>query len=320
MSQPCAACGQSGAHPQYEVREMQLGLRETFTYQHCGHCGCMQLLDVPADLGRFYPNESYYSFTSGRQVRPRPDRLRALRTAYLLYGKRPLIGALLAAGYRVPEYLDWVKVPQVGFRDRILDVGTGNGSLLFDLHKNGFTNLTGIDPFLAEETVTPSVQILRKEIFDMEGTYDYIMMHHVFEHMSEPLRVLQKAYALLQPGRFLLVRTPVMGGYGWQHYGTDWVGLDAPRHLIIHTADSVRLLAQQAGFELRHLVFDANAYHLWASEQYRDDIPLMAPDSYMVDRQRSRYGREDIRRFDAIAHRANGQGQGDQAAFYLFKR
>ncbi len=44
-----------------------------------------------------------------------------------------------------------MRIPEIKFRDRILDVGCGNGSLLAQLLKIGFTNLTGVDPFINEE-------------------------------------------------------------------------------------------------------------------------------------------------------------------------
>ena len=54
----------------------------------------------------------------------------------------------------------------------------------------GFTNLTGIDPFLESDIYYPNgVKVLRKGISELEGTYKVIMLHHSFEHMSEPLDV-----------------------------------------------------------------------------------------------------------------------------------
>ena len=40
---------------------MMFGHRDRFTAGECGRCGCVQLLDPPADLGRYY-GPGYYSF------------------------------------------------------------------------------------------------------------------------------------------------------------------------------------------------------------------------------------------------------------------
>jgi len=44
------------------------GLRDEFRYLECGACRCVQLVDVPADLSKYYP-PNYYSFASSGRLR-----------------------------------------------------------------------------------------------------------------------------------------------------------------------------------------------------------------------------------------------------------
>ena len=319
MLSSCKVCNNLQGNKLYEVKEMQLGLHEVFTYQLCGNCGCMQLMNIPADLSKYYPNREYYSFTSKLAIRPKPDPLRRIRSSWILHGKNKVLGSLLSLGYKIPDYMQWMKIPQIKFDDKVLDVGTGNGSLLFDLFKNGFTNLTGIDPFIDKDSNYGVINIFKASIYQLQEEFDYIMLHHVFEHMDEPLKVLLQLNKLLKPDRYLLLRTPMMGMYGWKTYGTNWVGIDAPRHLIVHSMESIRLLAQKAGFEIRKTVFDSVAYHLWASEQYKQGIDLMDKKSYMINKDNSVFSKADIEQFRTIARKTNNENQGDQAAFYLYK-
>lgn len=291
---------------------MQLGLREVFTYMECGNCGCMQIVDIPADLGKYYPNEGYYSFNLGLDVRKKPDSLRKAKADYLIYGKNKLLGGLLSVGYKAPEYYSWMKNSGVKYDDAILDVGTGNGSLLASLFRIGYTDLTGIDPFINEDHLYGSVNIYKKDIFQMTGQFDLIMLHHAFEHMDEPLKVLNQLFKLLKPGKCLIIRTPVMGMYSWQNYGVNWMDLDAPRHIIIHTLKSMSILAQQAGFELRKTIFDGNYMSLIGSELYARDVAL--PEQKM-----SMLSKEEIEKFKEITKNNDESGQSDQAAFYLFR-
>lgn len=53
----------------HAIKELQLGLNEPFNYQLCNQCGTMQLLDVPENLGKYYPNEDYYSFNLKLQIK-----------------------------------------------------------------------------------------------------------------------------------------------------------------------------------------------------------------------------------------------------------
>jgi len=248
MSIPCIVCNNTRNNQDYEVPELQLGMKDVFTYQRCGACGTMQIKEVPADLGRYYPNEDYYSFKMQLQTGKKPGLLRKIKTDYLLFGKHRILGGLLSIGYRMNELYEWVKYTHAGYNDAILDVGTGNGSLLTKLHQLGFNHLTGIDPFINESRDYGAIRILKKNIFEEEGQYDVIMMHHSLEHVPDPKATLRRVYALLKPGGRALIRVPVMGTYGWQVYGTYWCGVDAPRHIFIPAEKGLKQPASEAGF------------------------------------------------------------------------
>jgi 2-polyprenyl-3-methyl-5-hydroxy-6-metoxy-1,4-benzoquinol methylase len=297
---------------------MQLGFREVFTYMECSNCGCLQLLDIPADLGRYYPNDGYYSFHHPLKQQ-RPGVLQRIKSSYLLHGKNVLPGRLLSIGYKVPDYYSWVKIPGIKNNEAILDVGSGNGSLLISLARIGFSNLTGIDPFIKTDLKVGTINIYKKNIFEVEGQFDYIMLHHAFEHMEDPLRVLQQLFKLVRGKGYVLIRTPLMDNYSWKKYGINWMDIDAPRHIIIHTLKSLQILASQAGFELRKIVYDGNYMSLIGSDQYAKDIALPDWNSYMKNKKASGYSKKNIRQFKKITEQNNLIKQADQAAFYLYK-
>lgn len=298
---------------------MYLGLREEFLYNHCAHCGAMQLLNIPHNLAAYYPPDRYYSFNSHVKSKVKTDLLRKWKAEYLLFGKNKVAGRLLSVGYKVPEHFDWFRNAHVSFDDAILDVGCGNGGLLHTMARMGFTNLKGIDPFNEKDYDYGKFKIEKKDIYQIEGSFDFIMLNHVFEHLDEPHKVLSRLYQLLKPGSYLLIRTPVMGNYAWHTYKEDWMALDAPRHLIVHTEKSMKILADQAGFQLKKIVYDGNEFSLVGSEQYKRDIPLTDKRSYLMDKNHSLFSKEEIEKLKAKAQKTNEENQGDQAAFYLFK-
>ena len=212
-----------------------------------------------------------------------------------------------------------MKKTKAQWKDAILDVGCGNGSLLSKLFQMGFTNLTGIDPFIEESRNYGNLEVKKQDIFETTGRFDLIMMHHSLEHMFNPLQVLQKAYSLLNAGKYLLLRIPIMGNYGWKKYGTYWCGIDAPRHIFIPSAEGIKLLAKQAGFEIRDFTYDSSDYVIWSSEQYQRGIPLHAQNSRMINPDNDVFTDEEIKSFKAIISAENHKGNGDTADIYLYK-
>ena len=57
----CKICGEIRENHCYNVKEMFYGTMEEFTYFECSHCHCMQIMDIPDNMGQYY-GDDYYSF------------------------------------------------------------------------------------------------------------------------------------------------------------------------------------------------------------------------------------------------------------------
>jgi|GEM_PF-5382685 hypothetical protein len=44
-----------------------LGLGDPFDYLECSACGCVQLLNIPADMRRYYPGDTAFQFWGSEQ-------------------------------------------------------------------------------------------------------------------------------------------------------------------------------------------------------------------------------------------------------------
>ncbi len=312
----CRICGNSDGNATYHVREMLHGTREPFDYFECAECGCLQILRVPDDLGKYYPR-NYLSFKDYR--RRTRNRLRKFvdtaRVGYALTG-RGQFGWL--ANRLLPEldYVHWCQVAGIGRDARILDLGCGAGKLLIRMMQGGFRRLEGADPFIDAAIEYPGVTIhkmgLDELVAQRAGEFDLVMLHHSFEHMDGPVEVLRRVRELLAADGRVLIRIPMAGSYAWEQYRENWVQLDPPRHLYLHTRKSMARLAGEADLDIVAVEHDSTAVQFMESERYRRGLPMAGGPKLkelFTKRERAEYARR--------AAALNAEGRGDQAAFYL---
>ena len=314
----CRICGNVGGNAQFIAREAMYGGGEEFEYVECTRCGCLQVAEIPACLSKHYPND-YYSFDAiAEEGLLRQFFIR--RRARHLAGHKNLIGWLYRHWFPEPPAPEWLRGTDVGFEDEILDVGCGSGGQLIQLSYLGFSRLTGIDPFIERDIRYRSgVIILRRPLEEIDGTYDFIMLHHSLEHMPDQVVTLEHLHRLLKPRGQVLVRIPVAGSRAWRDYGADWAQLDAPRHLFLHTEKSLGVLANRVGFEVEGVVYDSTGFQFWGSEQIRKGVPLLNQITKQIVPKPGLFSEEELASFEEEARRLNKTGEGDQACFYLRK-
>lgn len=313
----CRICGSKSEHQVYTAKEMMLGLRDEHRYFQCAECGCLQIEAIPDNLAAYYPN-NYYSYSAPSTASKLKQQLLRQRDYYAVTGKS-LIGHVLSLASPNSK-LSTLRPIQLQQDSRILDVGCGAGLLLNSLREAGFTQLLGIDPFNADTIYYPNGLVIEKrDIFSETGEWDLIMFHHSFEHLVEQQKTLEQAQKLLAKHGTVLLRVPTVSSYAWQHYGVNWSQLDAPRHLFLHSVDSIKKLAAQTGFTVSQVQYDSNAFQFWGSEQYEQDIALRSEQSWAENPANSPFTAEQIKQFEHRARELNALNKGDQAAFYLRK-
>ncbi|MBA3666271.1 MAG: class I SAM-dependent methyltransferase [Sphingomonas sp.] len=141
--------------------------------------------------------------------------------------------------------------PRSGTPRKVLDIGCGNGAFL-SLAKGAGWQVAGVDPDpVARQLAQEKVIEVRESVtdwLDQAESFDFITLSHVIEHVHDPILLLQEAYDLLRPGGGLYIDTPNIDAIGHELYGTNWRGLETPRHLILFNRRSLRSILEQAGF------------------------------------------------------------------------
>jgi len=327
----CRICDNVEHNTVYQVREMMLGLRDVHEYFECADCGCLQISKVPENIQDYYPTEDYYSYNKIEASKGIKGQLSKKRDRFAATGKG-LLGKIMQR-IQPHDKLPSLRHANISLDSKILDVGCGAGHLLHSMQEAGFKHLLGIDPFNQKDIQYDNgLTIVKNSILDLplvdtqensdsgiKNGWDLIMFNHSFEHVLEQYEVLEKAYELLKPGGVCMIRVPTVTSWAWRTYAENWVQLDAPRHLFLHSIKSMHTLSEQVGFKLDNVVYDSFAFQRWGSEQYQKDIALHDENSYAVNPDKSIFSKADIEEFDSHSKELNESKSGDQAAFYLKK-
>lgn len=231
----CRVCDWEGTAEKLPAREMMYGTREEFTYFVCPNCHCLQIENIPSDLGKYYDRD-YYSYDT-------PDIVHA-----------------------DTENRD---------ETRILDVGCGAGKWLCEMAQRGYVNLTGCDPFIEQDKQYENgVKIYKKTIHEMDGEFDRIQLNDSFEHMTDPHEVLDSIYRLLSADGTAIIRIPIFPNGAYEIFGMHWFQIDAPRHIVLYSIEGMQLLTKQHNLKIKHIQFDSSNAQFIRSFLYGKDIPL----------------------------------------------
>ena len=275
------------------------GLNESFRYFQCSACDCLQISEIPTDLSRYYGGD-YYSFGMPVERSWLLSQLYRARDGYAFTNKG-LMGRLLYSLFPRIDYrfLSRLKLSK---SDRILDVGCGAGGLLQALSWVGFKHLTGVDPFIDTNIQYPNgVTIHKKALSEFSQPQEVVMFNHSLEHMPNQQQALRDAASRITAEGVVIARIPTVSSFAWEHYGTEWVQLDAPRHLFLHSLKSMGIAASQAGLEVFDTIFDSGPFQFWGSEQCKHGIPLIDERSFSTHPEASIFTKKDIERFSARA-------------------
>jgi SAM-dependent methyltransferase len=216
-----------------------LSTNKNYQYYHCGSCKTIFIDPVPLqELKTIYPS-NYYSFTSGKKN----------------------------WAFKVKEWLDkrlFRKIlPQIKAETiNVLDVGGGTGWLLDVVKKmdqrTGVTQVVDIDPQAREQAERNGHLYFEGRIEDFQSQHQFhlVLMLNLIEHVSDPAKVLQSIEKILAPGGLILIKTPNTDAWDAKLFRRSyWGGLHCPRHWVIFSEKSFRILLQKTTLCISSLTY-----------------------------------------------------------------
>lgn len=135
---------------------------------------------------------------------------------------------------------------------RLLEIGCGSGGMLKIMQDLGWL-VEGIDfdPVAVESCRRKCLYVRLGSLEEQDypaNSFDAITMSHLIEHVPNPQALLEECFRLLKPNGYLSVVTPHSGAFGHRLFGASWFHLDPPRHLNLFAVNSLRRMAENAGF------------------------------------------------------------------------
>lgn len=268
----CPLCGDRRTRVYFRTHDHLHNVPGEFTYRRCEACRTVfqDPCVIPADLAQCYPDDYYTHFgpdappAASDAVRPRRwgrvrDELRHLVIAGVQRRPAAEVGRALAISRRLREQaffglMDEL-IPRRAEAGRALEVGCGAGRLLMEMRRVGW-RIEGVEWDARAAIVARQVSGCHVYNGDFRaitlplGSYNLVVLHHVFEHLADPIGALRRCAALLAPGGQIMLCYPNPESLGARFFRAAYMHWDAPRHLVLPPYQALDSLARQAGLRL----------------------------------------------------------------------
>lgn len=241
----------------------------SWQFNKCIECGCGYLNPRPNRETIHLAYRDYYTHQSNEKDDEDTSSLsffryirRALANGYL--NKR--FGSQYSPAWKLGIYVSWLfpdrrkildrrlrNLPKLKKDGRLLDVGFGSGDFLKLAQDIGWSVYgADPDPVVVEAAKDYGLEVRQGGIeayADMRNSFDAITLSHVIEHVHEPQLVLKEAFKLLKPGGQIWIETPNIESVGHEYFGSNWRGLEPPRHIVIFNWSALESLLKETGFD-----------------------------------------------------------------------
>jgi 2-polyprenyl-3-methyl-5-hydroxy-6-metoxy-1,4-benzoquinol methylase len=236
VNHPCFICGSEESDIRFRPDLQRWGRAGPFILRRCHACGLVFNSPrlPPEELTRLY-HEDYYFF-----ARPAGAEFARICGAYL----------------RTIAHLPKLRVP------RLLEVGSAKGYMLALLARLGWT-VTGIE--ISDYAAAYSRRTFGVEVFtgtleafrETDGrSFNAVLAQDVLEHVPDPGAFLAGLRDSVEPGGWLVIDTPNVGGRNVRVLAERWRGFN-PFHVYLFDRAALTQAIAKVGFDV-HLIGSYN--------------------------------------------------------------
>jgi len=221
----CKVCEGKNITLRYDgVKDINFNMTDRkFNWFKCKNCGSLQIYSVDTfkeDLSKYYENYD-----------PHTHELKLV--------SKFSISPISLVINKIKSLKD------INSNFSVLDVGCGDGNLLFNL-RNSFPNssLYGID-FNVESTKKKlksfNINLIEGSLADIgfNEKFDFICNSQLLEHLENPSDLINLISSNLKKNGIAFLDVPNAESRSFKIFGRNWVHLDTPRHRILYTPTSL---------------------------------------------------------------------------------
>ena len=305
----CPYCGSSERTLAYgDVQDWSFNCAPgKWDYWDCINCKSLYLDPRPtrSTIGSAYTkyythgSASPVSFLQATKTRLRNECLSQMLRATIeprLNLPRVFSGVISLISQRIVVPFGWAQLAKQT-KGRFMDVGCGAGLTVSLAQQLGWDAMgIEIDPAAvrtAQQTRLNIIEGTYEKLNQYEQQFDCIMCSHVLEHVHDPRDLLTMLKIAIKPGGMLLLTLPNSLSILRRHFGANWRGLEAPRHIAIPSESQLMQLLAESGFSIQSVA---------------DDQIETAPESFQIQRRGTVLNGQDIamaRQLQTQLHRSS---------------
>ena len=145
----------------------------------------------------------------------------------------------------------------------VLELGCGNGLLINQLAQENphLKNIVAIDYYNDSAKFSPSVNFIKQNLeeFSLDQKFDLVILNQVFEHIKNPLGLVEKIKKNLNKnGRILII---VPNRYGFNNEARVYLP-EHGKHYFLWDKESLQFSLERMGFVCRfHNLYVANSHN-----------------------------------------------------------
>ena len=256
---------------------------EKFSIYECRNCGLgflYPLIDFK-DIENDYYAKEYHAYQLLNSKKSFSRRIKNFiknnsLEQYLGYGHMAFWKKML-----YPFFIRISFYPRKVVDGKFLSIGCGVGQQLVYNKALGW-NVYGVD------ISTRAVEIAQKrglknifngtleEVKFESNFFDVADMHHVFEHIGNPIETLTEVHRILKKDGEVIITLPNYSSFAKKIFGKYWGGWDIPRHFYFYDKNTLSYLLERNGFKVSEV---------WHSDIFRG---ISAGLSYLIFRKDAR--------------------------------